>query len=172
MTDKELQAYDGKDPTKPIYIALNGTIYDVTAGARVYGPGGSYSIFAGKDAARAFVTGCFLEDGHPDMRGAEWTYVPADIPGFNEPATPAQKSQREQALRNARKQVKATIDSWQKVFRGETGKDYFEIGLMKRPKGWQEMLPEPKLCKQAQDARPKSSAAPKDPGAAYRGGRP
>lgn len=104
------------------------------------------------------------------MRGAEWTYVPADIPSFDEPATPAQKSQREQALRNARKQVHATINSWTNVFSGKTGKDYFEVGKVKRPRGWQQLIPEPKLCQQAQDGRPKAKEAAKDAGAKYRGG--
>jgi hypothetical protein len=32
LTDAELATYDGSDPTKPIYVAVNGTIFDVTAG--------------------------------------------------------------------------------------------------------------------------------------------
>lgn len=32
LTDDQLSAYDGSDPSKPIYLALNGTIYDVSAG--------------------------------------------------------------------------------------------------------------------------------------------
>ncbi|KAI7323704.1 hypothetical protein KC315_g8446, partial [Hortaea werneckii] len=80
LTDAELALYNGTDPDKPVLLALNGTIYDVTAGRRVYGPGGSYHVFAGRDAARGFVTGCFAEDGTPDLRGVEWTYVPAGIP--------------------------------------------------------------------------------------------
>ena len=31
LTDEQLLAYDGSDPNKPIYVALNGTIYDVSA---------------------------------------------------------------------------------------------------------------------------------------------
>ncbi|KAI7310506.1 hypothetical protein KC340_g10468, partial [Hortaea werneckii] len=143
LTDAELSLYDGTDPDKPVLLALNGTIYDVTAGRRVYGPGGSYHVFAGRDAARGFVTGCFAEDGTPDLRGVEWTYVPVWIPRYGEEAegeeegegegkegdgdagegrgggekkknkkkvSPELKSQREQALRQARKQVQATIE--------------------------------------------------------------
>lgn len=36
LTDEELKAYDGSVEGKPIYVGLNGSIYDVTAGKRVY----------------------------------------------------------------------------------------------------------------------------------------
>ncbi|XP_074336803.1 putative steroid-binding protein 3 [Apium graveolens] len=49
----ELKQYDGTNPSKPIYIAIKGRIFDVTTGNSFYGPGGSYSMFAGKDATRA-----------------------------------------------------------------------------------------------------------------------
>ncbi|KAL1582376.1 hypothetical protein WHR41_08878 [Cladosporium halotolerans] len=171
LTDAELLAYDGSDPNKPIYLALNGTIYDVTAGRRVYGPGGSYNVFAGKDAARGFITGCFAEDSTPDLRGAEWTYVSVDVPGFEEKeVTPEQKKLREQELRNARKKVKDTIEGWSKMFRGAGGKDYFEVGTVKREPDWLEKTPKRGLCAQAQKNRPKPKTAGKDAGAAYRPG--
>ncbi|KAF2183774.1 hypothetical protein K469DRAFT_689898 [Zopfia rhizophila CBS 207.26] len=80
LTDEQLRAYDGTDPRKPIYLALNGTIYDVSASPQTYGPGGSYHFFAGRDAARAFLTGCFQEDQTPDLRGVEMMYMPVDAP--------------------------------------------------------------------------------------------
>ena len=131
-------------------------------------------MFAGKDAARGFITGCFAEDSTPDLRGAEWTYVPMDVPDFEETegvkVTGAQKSLREQELRKARKAVQATIEGWSKMFRGDGGKDYFEAGKVKREEGWLEKLPKRKLCAQAQKGRPKSSKnAANDPGADYRG---
>ncbi|KAG8969981.1 hypothetical protein FRC03_012434 [Tulasnella sp. 419] len=69
FTESQLAKYDGTDPEKPIYLAINGDVYDVTVGRHTYGPGGSYHIFAGKDAARAFVTGCFLIHQTHDIRG-------------------------------------------------------------------------------------------------------
>lgn len=76
-TTEELKAYDGSDPTKPIYVAIKGvcrllclsrllarsaprnrtdvslgTIFDVSNKVEVYGLGKSYSIFAGKDGSR------------------------------------------------------------------------------------------------------------------------
>ena len=170
LTDVELIAYDGTDPNKPIYVALNGTIYDVTAGSRVYGPGGSYHVFAGKDSARAFVTGCFAEDTTADLRGAEWTYISVDIPDMDaKGVTPEQKKLREQVVRLAKQKVQTTIDGWANMFKGEGGKDYFEVGTVKREPDWLEKTPMRKLCDQAQKSRPKSKNAGNDAGAAYRG---
>lgn len=39
MTVKQLLKYDGKDPTKPILLAVCGQIYDVSRGKGFYGPG-------------------------------------------------------------------------------------------------------------------------------------
>ncbi|KAG7005317.1 cytochrome P450 [Physcia stellaris] len=78
LTDAELAAYDGSNPNLPIYLALNGSIYDVSVSPHFYGPGGSYSFFAGRDATRAYVTGCFDEDLTPDLRGVEEMFVPVD----------------------------------------------------------------------------------------------
>jgi hypothetical protein len=49
----------------------SGDVYDVSANRRTYGPGGGYGFFAGKDAARAFVTGCFKDDLTHDIRGLD-----------------------------------------------------------------------------------------------------
>lgn len=143
------------------------------------------------------MTGCFVEDGTPDLRGVEWTYVPAEIPRFGEEeqeggegagegkegdggeetkkkkkkVSPELKARREQALRQARKQVQATIDGWGKMFRGETGKGYFEVGKVVREEGWLEKLPRREICAQAERGRPKGKGNGKDAGAAYRGGK-
>lgn len=60
--------YNGRDPKKPIYIAILGDVYDVTEGRRIYGPGGYYSFFSGRDASRAYVTGCFQTHLTYDVR--------------------------------------------------------------------------------------------------------
>jgi hypothetical protein len=48
--------------TTPLYICITGRVYDVTAGAKFYGPGSKYHKFVAKDATRAFATGCLLEE--------------------------------------------------------------------------------------------------------------
>jgi len=64
-----LAKFDGTDPTKPIYLAIDGDVFDVSSNSRVYGPGGSYHHMSGKDAARAFGTGCFADHQTHDLRG-------------------------------------------------------------------------------------------------------
>ncbi|KAK0280300.1 hypothetical protein LTR91_004807 [Friedmanniomyces endolithicus] len=191
LTPTQLSLHTGSPPGTPIYLALNGTIYDVSSNPRIYGPGGSYAIFAGKDAARGFITGCFAEDGNADLRGAEYTYVASDIPlppefggevgeggeAWQGKLTGAQKSYREGELRRARKMVRDTIEGWASMFRGEGGKEYFEVGKVVREEGWLEREEKKVLCAQAVKGRPKprgpgseSGGEGQDAGAAYRGG--
>jgi len=70
-TEKQLAKYDGSDPDplKPVLLAYDGIVYDVTEGRRIYGPGGGYHQFAGRDATRAYVTGCFKIHLTHDIRG-------------------------------------------------------------------------------------------------------
>lgn len=53
FTPEQLIQYNGTDPSKPIYVAIKGRVFDVTTGKSFYGPGGAYAMFAGKDASRA-----------------------------------------------------------------------------------------------------------------------
>lgn len=161
LTDTELAAFDGTDPKKPIYVGLNGSIYDVTASERTYGPGGSYSFFAGRDAARAFITGCFQEDLTADMRGVEEMYIPKDDPN-EKPLTKGElKIRKERDIRVAKKQVFDGLDGWAKVFRGDTGRPYFHVGEIKREEGWLEKLPIRTLCEAAVKSRPTRDAGGK-----------
>ncbi|KAL9712751.1 hypothetical protein Ac2012v2_003988 [Leucoagaricus gongylophorus] len=68
FSERMLAQFDGSDSTKPIYLAIDGDVYDVTQG-KAYHPGGSYHILAGVDAARAFATGCFKDHRTHDLRG-------------------------------------------------------------------------------------------------------
>ena len=70
MTPQELLQYNGTDPSKPIYLAVKGRVFDVTAGKSFYGPGGPYAMFAGKDASRALAKmSKNEEDMSPSLHG-------------------------------------------------------------------------------------------------------
>ncbi|KIY71763.1 cytochrome b5 [Cylindrobasidium torrendii FP15055 ss-10] len=78
FTETQLAEFDGSRPGRPIYLAIDGEVYDVTNG-RAYQPGGSYNHFAGTDAARAFGTGCFQTHRTHDLRGL----TEAELKGVN-----------------------------------------------------------------------------------------
>lgn len=59
FTAEQLKLYDGSDGSRGVYIAILGRVYDVERGRKHYGPGGSYSFFAGRDATTAFISGDF-----------------------------------------------------------------------------------------------------------------
>ena len=85
-TPKTLAKYNGIDDQR-IMLAINGIVFDVTAGRNFYGPNGMYGNFAGRDASRGMAKQSFdmemltpldqpldkLEDLRPDeienMRG-------------------------------------------------------------------------------------------------------
>ncbi|MCL4417326.1 MAG: cytochrome b5 domain-containing protein [Patescibacteria group bacterium] len=50
ISKEELKNYDGGNPNKPIYIGLDGYVYDVTTGKKFYQKGGAYHYLAGKDS--------------------------------------------------------------------------------------------------------------------------
>ncbi|XP_058727362.1 probable steroid-binding protein 3 isoform X2 [Vicia villosa] len=53
ITETELRLYNGSDKSQPILISVRGQIYDVSDGRNFYGPGGSYTMFAGRECSRA-----------------------------------------------------------------------------------------------------------------------
>lgn len=150
LTPEQLATFDGSDRNKPILLAINGKIFDVSAGRHTYGPGGSYEVFAGRDATRAFVTGCFLEDRTGDLRGAEEIYIPIDDP--EEEITSAQRKMRaERDRRKAKQKVQKEIEKWETFYKHH--KKYFQVGELV---GVPEYTGEPpKLCEPAQKGRPK-----------------
>jgi membrane-associated progesterone receptor component len=66
-TAAELSAYDGTDPTRPVLLAIEGRVFDVTPGRSFYGKGGPYEMFAGKECAVALAKMSFeASDAHGD----------------------------------------------------------------------------------------------------------
>lgn len=50
-TSNDLEKYNGDDPNKPVYLAFNGFVYDITPGRSIfYNPGMSYHYLAGRDS--------------------------------------------------------------------------------------------------------------------------
>ncbi|OQR99450.1 hypothetical protein ACHHYP_06148 [Achlya hypogyna] len=56
LTKKELALFDGVAEPR-IFLAVLGQVFDVTSGAKHYGPGGAYRHFVGIDRSRAFSSG-------------------------------------------------------------------------------------------------------------------
>ncbi|KIV81566.1 hypothetical protein PV11_03742 [Exophiala sideris] len=150
LTPEQLALYNGSDPQKPIYLAINGTVFDVSEGRHTYGPGGSYEVFAGRDASRSFVTGCFLEDRTGDLRGAEEIYIPIEDPD-EEISSGARKTRAEKERREAKKRVLQEVAKWEGFYRNS--KKYFEVGKLVGVPEYSDNAP--KLCEQAQKGRPK-----------------
>lgn len=68
----KLAEHTGTDSSKPIYVAIKGTVFDVTAKREMYGPGGSYSVFAGKDGSRGLgMSSLKPEDAVSDYSGLD-----------------------------------------------------------------------------------------------------
>ena len=154
LTTEELSAYNGEDPEKPVYLAINGTVYDVSNGRHIYGPGGSYSFFAGRDASRAYVTGCFADDLTPDMRGVEVMYLPVDHPETDAHWSAAELDKmRAEELVTAKEKAHNALKHWVDFF--AKSKKYSKVGYLKREEGWLEKLPERELCAPAQKGRSK-----------------
>ena len=67
MNLTQLRKYDGK--TKPnIVVAVDKKLFEVTKRSDIYGPGGMYSLLAGRDASRALATMQLKEEMLPDLK--------------------------------------------------------------------------------------------------------
>lgn len=67
MSLSDLSAFDGQDPSKPIYVAIKGKVFDVSAKREMYGPGAGYNIFAGKDASKGLGESHVINEGLVDQ---------------------------------------------------------------------------------------------------------
>jgi predicted heme/steroid binding protein len=181
LTDAELAQYDGKNPEKPIYVAINGSVFDVSANPHMYGPGGGYAFFAGRDAARAFVSGCFQDDLTWDLRGLEEMFIngeerkeddaeAAEIYELTQHIKTGEshekyekivpegrlrwlKRRREKRRAEALEKVEKQIEHWDNFFRNHD--KYFYVGKVIHPS--LEGEPIRKLCKSQGKPRKKST---------------
>lgn len=101
-----------------------------------------------------------------DLRGVEWTFIPQDVPHFldksDQELSEKERGYRYEMVDKALSEVEGAIKHWSKVFRGETGKEYFEVGYVDRD--WQavDRLPLRTLCEAAEKKRPKKSQFDED----------
>ncbi|CAI7666568.1 unnamed protein product [Penicillium pancosmium] len=156
LTPTELSLYNGSDPSLPIYLAVNGSIFDVSANPGMYGPGGGYGFFSGRDATRAFVTGCFQEDLTPDLGGVEEMFVPVEDVEDERITNGERKIRKEREVRLARQQVEKTVNRWEGFFRNHA--KYFQVGRVSGGQGeGDEVWGKRPLCEAAAGQRPKRS---------------
>lgn len=79
FTTQQLRYFDGKiddspkGPTagqvKPVYLSVNGIVFDVSEGRNFYGPDGPYEKFAGRECGVAFAKMSFDEQHLDDLEG-------------------------------------------------------------------------------------------------------
>ncbi|XP_054728518.1 neuferricin homolog [Anastrepha obliqua] len=58
FTRDELANFNGENGA-PLYLAIMGTVFDVSKGIKHYGPGCAYNFFVGRDASVSFINGEF-----------------------------------------------------------------------------------------------------------------
>lgn len=74
FTQKQLLYFDGTtDPktqeVKPVYLSVNGIVFDVSKGREYYGPGGPYELFAGHECGVALAKMSFDTNYLDDLEG-------------------------------------------------------------------------------------------------------
>ncbi|KAF4584371.1 Cytochrome b5 [Ophiocordyceps camponoti-floridani] len=154
LTPDELMAYDGRDADKPLYLSVNGTIYDVSPGRNMYGPGGHYQAFAGHDNSRAFITSCLENDNVPDVRGAEAAFLPLDDIEIDAHWTTAEMAaMRERELAAAKEKAHAALKNWVDFF--AKSPKYRMVGYLKWDPEELKGKPLLPLCEKAQQSRNK-----------------
>lgn len=68
FTTEDLSKYNGSNPELPIYIGLNGVVYDVSQGAAdFYAKGKSYNYLTGKDSSKELnlIGGSIIKKKYP-----------------------------------------------------------------------------------------------------------
>uniref|UniRef100_A0A7S2YT60 Cytochrome b5 heme-binding domain-containing protein n=1 Tax=Entomoneis paludosa TaxID=265537 RepID=A0A7S2YT60_9STRA len=77
FTMKQLRHFDGKkaapedEEFKPVYLSVNGTVFDVSDGRDFYGPEGPYEKFAGRECGVALAKMSFDEEHLDNLEGVK-----------------------------------------------------------------------------------------------------
>lgn len=80
FTADELATFNGEEG-RPLYLALLGSVFDVSRGIKHYGSGCSYNFFVGRDASVSFISGEF-ENYDPKVADDVLTLKPDDLIGL------------------------------------------------------------------------------------------
>lgn len=100
------------------------------------------------------MTGCFAEDRTADMRGVEEMFLPIEDPEVNKHFSAAElEEMRQKEREEADRKMHDALKHWVQFFRNH--KKYRNVGRVKRRIDWLEKEPKRKLCKQAQEGRPR-----------------
>jgi len=81
FTPAELAKFNGEEEGRPLYLALLGSVFDVSRGIKHYGSGCSYNFFVGRDASVSFISGDF-ETYDPETADDVLTLKPDDLIGL------------------------------------------------------------------------------------------
>ena len=76
FTAEQLKQFDGTKEEKtgeekPVYLSVNGTVFDVTDGKDFYGPEGPYANFAGRECGVALAKMSFDTEHLDDLEGCK-----------------------------------------------------------------------------------------------------
>ncbi|KAJ5925867.1 hypothetical protein N7454_007377 [Penicillium verhagenii] len=131
LTPAQLSLYDGSDESRPIYLAVNGSIFDVSANP-----------------------GCFKDDLTPDLSGVEEMFLPVEDVEHETLTSAEKKVRREREMRHAKAEIAKTVARWEGFF--GNSKKYFRagkvVGAKADPEDGKRVL-----CGAAQNQRPKRS---------------
>lgn len=76
FTTKQLVYFNGEDDertgeAKPVYLSVNGIVFDVSDGRNFYGPDGPYAAFAGRECGVALAKMSFDTEHLDDLAGVK-----------------------------------------------------------------------------------------------------